>query len=705
MDNQFKRELEEIYQRYGFELAKVYEPEDAIVFTLKTGYFDNADIVPLSGNANTKKPFEDFSASGYACTVRSFLSPEQTENELFRGFFSVASILDRLEKDYNQFTNNIVKPLAEDARYEYINAPYSVNGKSGVKSPAGEVVARLNSPRPILFLIEAAAGFGKTCTAYEIVHKLIQEKSHLPLFSELSRNRKAPIFRYVLLDEIDRKFPTLSSRLVQSEIVNGRVVTILDGFDELLRKTDEADDFENQEPMLETIGQFLTGKAKIVLTTRRTVLFEGDAFHTWAADHSDEFELVRIRIGEPSLVDWLPEDRLKAIQATSLDIRNSLASPVLLSYLRCIPHDKFQAVIESPQDLVERYFSFLLERERVRQDLQMDVDTQKCILTTIAGDMISSGYTSEQRDYVVDLILRNCIQEIEEALARYPSSERPDKEFLANKIASHALLDRSNKEENKIGFINEFVLGYFVAANIFKDEEWLNDDIRFLEPAVTSYRPRTPPERQQLLDRIRQSLDFTPISYKADFTARLIGAVDFPLQSEEAEGLEFDSVKFGQREIENFQFNDCTFRNCEFVLDNASCVTFLNCKFYGGNVAIGIPVGPIYVLGEIGDCDFLKTALATANSVFSENPPSQSNLLERHVLEKFWPVGREKLMHKHRPISGICNGHGGFRPDEIFESIHELKKKGILLQPNSASFVELNFDRLLEIRQILGRMQ
>lgn len=705
MDNQLKRELEEIYRRYGFETAKVYEPENVIVFTLKTGYFDNADIVPLSESANTKKPFDDFSESGYACTVRSFLSPKQTEAELFKGFFSVASILDRLDKDYKQFTNNIVKPFADDARYEYINAPYSVNGKNGSKSPAVEVVSRLNATRPILFLIEAAAGFGKTCTAYEIVNQLIQEKNYLPLFSELSRNRKAPIFRYVLLDEIDRKFPTLSSRLVQSEMINGRVVTILDGFDELLRKTDEDDDFENQEPMLETIGQFLTGNAKIVLTTRRTVLFEGDAFHNWAATHSDEFELVRIRIGEPSLIDWLPENRLKAIQATSLDIKNSLANPVLLSYLRCIPDDKFDAVIDSPQGLVERYFNFLLERERLRQDLQMSVDTQKSILTTIAADMISGGYTSEQRDYIVDLILKTCLQEIEEALALYPSSERPDKEFIANKIASHALLDRSSKEENKIGFINEFVLGYFVAANIINDEEWLNDDVRFLEPAVISYRPRATIERKELLERIRQSLEFTAISYRTDFTARLIGAVDFPLQSDEAEGLDFDAVKFGVEAIESFQFNDCIFRNCEFELERISDVTFLNCKFYGDNVATGNPAGSIYILGEVGDSEFLKKALGNIEEIDSSVLPTHELLLERHVLEKFWPIGREKLLHKHRPISGICNGYGGFRPDEIYNAIHQLKKRGVLLQPNSAAFVELNFDRLPEIRHILGRVQ
>lgn len=702
MRNKFKTELEEIYKRYGFELAKSYE--DAVVFTLKTGYFDNADIVPLRADANTKQPFDDFSAAGYACTVRSYLEPKQTENELFKGFFSVTTILDRLRKDYDKFTENIVKPLAENAQYKYINAPYSINGRLGAKTPAEEVFERLNASHPILFLIEAAAGFGKTCTAYEIVHKLIQEKSHLPLFSELSRNRKAPIFRYVLLDEIDRKFPTLSSKLVQAEMVNGRVVTILDGFDELLRKSEQADDFENQEPMLETIAQFLSGHSKIILTTRRTVLFEGDAFHNWAIDHSDEFELVKIRIGEPSIEDWLPVERLKAIQSTTLDIKNSLSNPVLLSYLRCIPQDKFDAVIESPQNLVEKYFNFLLEREKSRQELQMSVETQKSILTMIAEDMIKCGYTSEQRDYIVDLVLRNCVQEIEESIELYPSAERPDREFIANKIAQHALLDRSNKEENKIGFINEFILGYFVATNIIADEEWLNDDVRFLEPAVVSYRPRTKTDKRELLQRIRSSLEYTQISYKADFTARLIDQIDFPLKSDEIEGLEFDAINFGSQVVENFQFNDCSFIDCEFLLNNFSNVTFLNCKFYGQNIASGTPLGSIYILGEIGNCEFLRDPILKASTDKSPAAPTQETLLERHVLEKFWPVGREKLTHKHRPISGICNSYGVFRPDEIFAAINQLKKKGILLQPNSASFVEINFERLPDVRQILGRV-
>lgn len=698
-----KDKLREIYKRYGFEVAKIYSEEEVIVFTLKTGYFDNADIVPLNKNSNTEKAFSDFSKAGYACTTRDYVSPEKTELELFKGFFSVSTIIDRLKKDYNQFTENIVRPFSDDAKYKYINAPYSVNGKIGEKSPAEEVIFRLNEKKPILFLIEAAAGFGKTCTAYEIVNILTNNESYLPLFSELSRNRTAPIFRYVLLDEIDRKFPTLSSRLVQTEIMNGRVITILDGFDELLRKADDTDEFENQEPMLETIGQFLTGNAKIVLTTRRTVLFEGDAFHTWAATHADSFDLVRIRIGEPAINDWLPVDRLNAIELTSLDIKNSLSNPVLLSYLRCISQEKFNSDLNSPHELVEKYFSFLLEREQVRQDLKMSIETQKSILTLIAEDMINFGYTSEQREYIVELILRTCLIELEKSLALYPAPERPDREFLANKIASHALLDRSSKEENKIGFINEFALGYFVSRNILKQADWLNDDLRFLEPAVISFQPRPIGEKKELLDKINESLQFTPISYRIDFTSQLIGEINFPLECDEAESLVLENIEIGTESIKDFQFNDCTFKNCHFSLNNLSNVTFLNCRFYDENTTSGVPAGQIYILGDSGNSSFLKRVIEDQLLALPEHSSERSELIEKFVLEKFWPIGREQALHKHRPISGICSANSEYKTDEIYEAILHLKKKNILLQPNQPAFVELNFELLSEIKEILKR--
>lgn len=702
MDITLKHKLTEIYQRYGFDFARFYDQDQVLVFTLKTGYFDNADLVPLSATANTARAFQDFTDSGFACTVRPVLNSAQAEQQLFKGFFSVESILARLESDYKRFTKNIVSVYSDEAVYEYINAPYQINGRQGQLSPADEVITRLNSPKPTLFLIEAAAGFGKTCSAYELVHKLTQRGEYLPLFSELARNRQAVIFRHILLDEIDRTFPVLSSRLVQNEMKNGRVITILDGFDELLRKTEDGTDFENREPMLETIGEFLTGNAKIVLTTRRTVLFEGDAFHNWAEKHTDEFDLIRIKINEPRVADWLPEGRTSALKCAGLRIED-MANPVLLSYLRCISDVEFIDVASFPHLLVEKYFDFMLDREKTRQDLRMESAKQQGILRTIAEDMMSFGYTSESRDYIVDQIERDNSKVLDEALLAYPASERPTKDGLVNKLASHALLDRSGREPNKIGFVNEFVFGHFIAQAMLKNTDWLSDDLRFIEPAVISYQPRSTDAKEALWNRLSPSIEFLSVSDRIDITIRLRGEIDFDLFDDEAQGLEISDVVIGNHAITNFQFNECVFKKCTLDVSKMSNVTFLNCRYYDSKVLEGPSLGPLHELGGVGDQDVIE-ALITSNSAPTEEiQPDRQLLLDRFVLEKFWPIGRETVTHKHRPIKGICANAGEFNPHELYRTIASLKKRGILLEPMQVAFVEINFNEMLNIREILGR--
>lgn len=702
MDQKLKSKLIEIYKRYGFETARYYENEQVLVFTLQTGYFDNADLVPLSLDSDTKVAFDEFTKAGFACTVRSAISAEKTEQQLFKGFFSVESVLERLESDYQKFTKNIVSVYSDKATYEYINAPYQINGREGFSSPADEVIKRIDSDKPTLFLIEAAAGFGKTCAAFELVNKLTKRGEHLPLFSELARNRQAVIFRHILLDEIDRTFPVLSSRLVQNEMKNGRVITILDGFDELLRKTEDGNDFENREPMLETIGEFLTGNAKIVLTTRRTVLFEGDAFHSWVEKHADEFDLIRIKISEPRVADWLPEVRTDALKAAGIKIED-MANPVLLSYLRCISDGEFEKVASYPHALVERYFEFMLDREKTRQDLRIESALQQKILRTIAEDMIEYGYTSESRDYIVDQIERDNAPLLDEALLAYPSVDRPSREEIVNKLASHALLDRSIRETNKIGFVNEFVFGHFIAEAILNKAGWLNDDLRFIEPAVISYQPRSTEAKELLWNNLAQSIEFLSISDRIDITIRLQGKIDFELKDDEAQGLEISEINLGNHPVTNFQFNDCVFRNCTLDLRLMSDVTFLNCRYYGSSVSEGNSLGPIHELGGVGD-EAVLTALTNAHqSLVEEIEPSRQMLLDQFVLEKFWPIGRETAMHKHRPIKGICTNGGDFKQHELYKTVVSLKKRGILLEPAQVAFVELNYEEILKIREILGR--
>lgn len=703
MDASLKQALVDVYRRYGFYLARDQARDGILVFTLKTGYFDNADIVRLSPSADTDAIFQEFTSAGYACTVRDAKSPESSEEELFRGFFSVDTTRTRLLDDYQRFTSNLVAPYGKGAKYQYIKAPYQIDGKDGLTSPPEEVLDRIDSAEPILFLIEAAAGFGKTCTAQEIVNLLAKHRERLPLYAELSRNRQARIFRYILLDEIDRTFPLLSSGLVQTEIRNGRIATILDGFDELLRKNDETGSFENKEPMLETVSELLTGRAKVIITTRRTVLFDGDEFHKWLDRHAESFRVVRIRIQEPRVIDWLVHERLEQLVAAGLKM-DAMANPVLLSYLRCIDDETFAHAAAEPEGIVESYFGYMLDRERERQDLRMTIDVQSQVLKAIAGDMMALGYTAEQRDYIVRFILESQAKLIDDTRNQYSVSDKPTREEIANKLASHALLDRSSTDPDKIGFVNDFAFGNYVAANIITSSDWLSDDMRFIDPAVRSTAPRGAASREALFTRLTDSLPYLDTRAQIEVTAELVGRLPAELLNGAAEGIELTSIAVGNSPISDFQFNECTFRHCEILRAGLSSVTFLNCRFYQCVVTDPELGGPVYMLGCASDPD-LSAALGQASvSTAPPAPIDRSRRADSVLLRKFWPIGESTFNKPSRPIfrlmKFLCQPTNDLTSAELYSSVERLKKRGILSEMSKNNLITLNLDSLALTQEI-----
>ncbi|MCV5838960.1 hypothetical protein OFN62_39095, partial [Escherichia coli] len=79
------------------------------VYSIKTGHYHNADILPLNNEVNVNQTFEEYRQLGYACQIKKYQSYEEAHKELFNGFFSVDSTKERLIKDYNTFTDSIVK--------------------------------------------------------------------------------------------------------------------------------------------------------------------------------------------------------------------------------------------------------------------------------------------------------------------------------------------------------------------------------------------------------------------------------------------------------------------------------------------------------------------------------------------------------------------------------------------------------------------
>jgi hypothetical protein len=222
----------------------------------------------------------------------------------------------------------------------------------------------LQSVRPLLIIVEAAAGFGKTSTAYELLNTYSTVTENFrPFLMELSKDRTASNFRYLLLSQIEQNFDILlKNDIVIYNIKQGRIPLIIDGFDELLSKDldDGAMDakFSDVETMLSTIADLLTDKSKVILTTRKTAIFSGENFADWIYQKIDDkydFDVIRYQLDNPSIENWLTPERYKMIPQ---NVANSLSNPVLLSYLRYIDNNEFGKVVNAPFTLVNSYFKY-----------------------------------------------------------------------------------------------------------------------------------------------------------------------------------------------------------------------------------------------------------------------------------------------------------------------------------------------------------
>lgn len=236
---------------------------------------------------------------------------------MFNGFFNVDEWKFRIKNEYNVYCENMLDILPIGAvKYIYVQVDYdkskgSVNNQynGDDKNIVIDILNEIKEDNSKLIIIEAPAGFGKTCTSYEIINKMVQESDlPLPFFTEFSRDRQAKVFSHVFVREVDRSFRTVNIDLVIEETKNGRIVLVLDGFDELLNESmtdvDDGAGFEKTQPMLETIGDLLNKKSKVILTSRRTAIFDGEAFQDWVDDYKYDFETIRYRLNIPKVTDW-----------------------------------------------------------------------------------------------------------------------------------------------------------------------------------------------------------------------------------------------------------------------------------------------------------------------------------------------------------------------------------------------------------------
>ena len=211
------KKVDDIYRRYGYEIA---EEDDVKVYKYTQGRYFGVDVFDYKRTHRADNIQAEYSKLGYAVLVRNYASCEEVELELFKSFFNAEHFKRLVELRYNDFAERQTIAMPDTAKYEYIKCAYSSmrydedgfpifensqNGDSVVEQVANLVFKMTD--KPLFVIIEAAAGFGKTCSSYELLHNINSKcQDIVPMYIELSRNREARIFKHILLNEIDLQF-------------------------------------------------------------------------------------------------------------------------------------------------------------------------------------------------------------------------------------------------------------------------------------------------------------------------------------------------------------------------------------------------------------------------------------------------------------------------------------------------------------------
>ncbi|MDY0989152.1 NACHT domain-containing protein [Flavobacterium sp. CFBP9031] len=696
--------IDALFKSYNYILAD-NSNNKVRVYTLRYGMYHAAEIISFDEEYDVSKYKHEYSELGYATDVKILNSEESIEEYLFNGFFIKTPLGNELRNRYKHFVNRQLHNLPENSQYKYIESSFdlifqnehgnvientSYNGSTDI-TLIDKINNYLSDVSGALFvIIEAPAGFGKTCTANEILNTFsVQDCKKLPFFTELSRNREARVFKHILLNEIDEQFPNgIKQNIVLEQIFKGRIPLIIDGFDELISKESNKDEVES---MLTTIIDLLKGQAKIIITSRKTAIFNSDEFLNAIFESQNEFSLARFEIKEPTIENWLDNNKIELIENSSFPLEQ-IANPVLLSYLRNISIEKLsEYVLNSDGALINKYFDYLLKREQVRQNLKLSNESQLRIFRKLNRFMSEFNITAESKDTIKDFIKEYNLKILQDSLRDYIAEERPTIEDLVDTLSNHVFLDRKNN--GNVGFVNDYIFGNFIGENLIykKFQEHYKNFTEvipqdFALKSIESFKIQNH-DNKILLWEIYNENDFKfDMNFYFELDYNLIKKfsrcyTNLFLIDKTIRNINFDSSS-------NFiecNFSSVNFENCKFNTSIFEKTSFQNCGFYSCEITNSDKIE--FINFAIYACNTNNSFLEEIENrlLIEDGKKANKKLTEEDVLKHFFQV--DGIKPRARKFSYIKKILTDYTDREVSKIIDNLKKKEYLHFKDDVGFI------------------
>lgn len=695
--------VENLYHLYGFETKQ--KTANFIVFLYSTGYFRNIEIV--YDGSDIDEIIKEYQALRFPVNSIKFITLDLLHENLFNGFFLLKENSEKLKKKYSLFVNerNFI-----DDHYSYIPCSYYKNNKEGKDNIVDFLCDQINDKFPSLTIVEAAAGYGKTCTISEIMNKIGNSEINkiVPLFIELSKNRNARIFKYVLLDEIDRNFSTLSSELVISEIKKGNVPLIIDGFDELLSSLQENNDIDNEtvdktQTMLETITELFDGesKAKIIITSRKTSLISNKVLDDLMLK-IENCPITRITLCEPTIADWLSREKISFFESNKIPLQQ-FSNPILLKFLQKSDISEFTIETFSVKKIIDENIAFLLKRESTRQQLNIYETEQNELFQKFAAYFIDFQISSEEPSFIFEIFKEILKQKMPEYLNRYTDLKtKPSEEEFIGKLSRHVLLDTNKAYENQIGFVNDFIFGFYLAKvvrnNAFlKDTNFISQD--HVDKICTTYKVMEKSDKKDLFEKLKPYISNYSGETLIQIDSQINGYLTKQYDNIQLDGIFFENFDFSfNNSINQSIFANCIFSSC-IIGDNITNCQFIDCSFYKLKFT-DENLKNKFLYGLENNFYKCNGIIIDHEKGFIEEHIINEENYEKEILEIFWKPSRPAY-DKYKHTKTIFQTFPQKKSKKVAEAIESLKKKGLLLQPGYC--LEINKERISDIIQALGR--